>query len=127
LYTFAPTVNGIPLIAFAVEVNPFGPVQLHVPPSGHGARYTSAPYATVTAFTGCQDPLFTEMYGVIGAAAQVAAALALTAGDTVGDVAAAAGSAEEPRARANIRSFRGEGIGSLSFLEQSNQAGRAAP
>ena len=70
---FTPLLNGIPSISreTAVDVNPLGPVQFHVPPSGAGPRFTVDPEATVAMAVCCHAPPFTCKYGVIGVGAQV--------------------------------------------------------
>ena len=55
----APVINGMLSISCAVEANPLGPVQLHVPLRGCGPRFTVDPEATVTLAVCCQAAPFT--------------------------------------------------------------------
>ncbi len=49
-----------------VEVKPFGPVQLQLPPvCGCGPRFTVSPTFTATLAVCCQAPPFTCRYGTI--------------------------------------------------------------
>jgi hypothetical protein len=54
-----PVLNVIPSSSRAVEANPLGPVQFHVPPIGCGPRFTVDPEATVAVEACCQAALFT--------------------------------------------------------------------
>ena len=57
---FVPTPNAMPSISREVDVNPFGPVQLQVPPvKGWGPRLTVVPELTVTLLILVQAPPFT--------------------------------------------------------------------
>lgn len=59
-YVLAPVLSLILSISRAVDVNPLGPVQFHVPPvRGCGPRFTVAPDAAVTLATCCQAAPFT--------------------------------------------------------------------
>ena len=67
MYTLLDEVSVMLLSTREVDVKPFGPVQLHVPPlCGCGPRFTVAPEFTVALLDCCQAPPFTCRYGTIG-------------------------------------------------------------
>ena len=66
MYTLLGEVIATPLSTREVDVKPFGPLQLHVPPlPGCGPRFTVSPTFTATLLACCQAPAFTCRYGTI--------------------------------------------------------------
>ena len=73
MYTLEPELSGMSSIWREVELYPFGPDHFHDPPDvGCGPRSTCVLVElTVALFSSVQDePLFTEMYGVIAVGVQ---------------------------------------------------------
>lgn len=56
---FVPALNGMASISRALELNPFGPLQLQPPLNGCGPRFTVAPEAAVVVVACCQGAPFT--------------------------------------------------------------------